>query len=183
MIANQIRVKCEEAQISVTALVEKMPDDLNIVAMSFIEAGKVLPTKGGLAAICKELDCTPTDIYELSDIDLISVCRTPCSDSGESDAQIPSERQRVADMADPCPSFRSESSSQHEGEEQLRVWMRTDEKAALVRAIKGLGYHSIAEWLREKYRETLRQYIALKSHGTSLHNALPLTTQNQHIGS
>ena len=48
-----------------------------------------------------------------------------------------------------------------------------EEKAALVKAVKGLGYHSTAEWMREMYRQTLKQYAALKLDGKTLHDLIP----------
>ena len=70
--------------------------------------------------------------------------------------------------------------AQPDGKVKVTVPMPADEKAALFKAVAGLGYHSVAEWLREKYRETLRAYIALNLENKTLHEAIPPTTEIKH---
>jgi len=134
MTKNNIRLKFLEKGISQTEAANQMPDDVGRVGMSFIATGRVLPTKDGLEAMCKMLDCTPADLYDLSDLDLLSVG----SDKSDQPVRSPSR-----------------SGSQHDGMLQLRAWLRPYEKDALETAVQELGYRSVSEWLREMIRNTV----------------------------
>ena len=92
-----------------------------------------------------------------------------CPKTAETDEK---QDDSMADVA-MQPSPRKDSNTKNEGMEQFRVWLPAEEKAALFKAIAGLGYHSAAEWLREKYRATLREYIALQLNNKTLHEAIP----------
>lgn len=176
MVRNRIKVFRAEAEISATALADKMPEGVDKIVMSYIEKGRVLPTREGLETMCDVFDCLPTDIYDAQDIDLLAVKREP---EQQQPAPEPVKVKAVSNGKNPNeiiirPARRSVE--QHEGMEQIRVWMPAEEKAALFKAVAGLGYHSVAEWLREKYRETLRAYIALQLKDKTLHEAIPPTT-------
>lgn len=175
-VANRIKVLRAEANISATALASQIPGGDKVV-MSYIENGRALPTKDGLEKMCDVFSCKPADIYAAEDLDLLSVKREPEA------AAIPTEETRIAPckhrLARQDPRLQSlrADTEQHEGMEQVRVWMPANEKAALFKAISGLGYHSVSEWLREKYRATLREYIALNLGDRTLHEAIPPTTE------
>ena len=172
MVRNRIKVLRAEAEISATALADKMPEGVDKIVMSYIEKGRVLPTREGLETMCDVFDCLPTDIYDAQDIDLLAVKREP------EQQQPATEPVKVKAVSNGKIIIRParRSVEQHEGMEQIRVWMPAEEKAALFKAVAGLGYHSVAEWLREKYRETLRAYIALQLKDKTLHEAIPPTT-------
>ena len=77
MVRNRIKVLRAEAEISATALADKMPEGVDKIVMSYIEKGRVLPTREGLETMCDVFDCLPTDIYDAQDIDLLAVKREP----------------------------------------------------------------------------------------------------------
>lgn len=72
MVRNRIKERLLDAGISAKALSEQMPDGLNPVAMTFIMAGKVLPTREGLQAMCSVLDCAVSELYDLNDLALLT---------------------------------------------------------------------------------------------------------------
>lgn len=184
MVRNRIKVMRAEAEISATALAEKMPEGVDKIVMSYIEKGRVLPTREGLEVMCDVFNCIPADIYDTQDIDLLAVKRKP-----EKPPESPKEPVKVkaAAIGDNPKEIiiqpNRKGTEQHVGMEQFRVWMQAEEKAALFKAITGLGYHSVAEWLREMYRITLHKYISLKLQDKTLHEIIPPTTQDQTIGS
>lgn len=184
MVRNRIKVMRAETDMSATALAEKMPSGVDKVAMSYIERGHVLPTREGLEIMCDLFDCTPTDIYGANDLDLLSAKRQPEKPASVSEASV---KVKAVTVGDSSPKEiviqRSNHMERHEGMEQFRVWMQAEEKAALFKAISGLGYHSCAEWLREMYRITIHKYITLKLQDRTLHELIPPTTENQTIGS
>lgn len=176
MVRNRIKVMRAEIGISATALTEKLPDITSKVAMSFVERGQVLPTKEALAKMCEVFGCKPDELYNLADIDLRTV--------GQEENVLP----KATAKGDTITFMEAENDStsgrdRHEGMEQLRVWMQADEKAALFKAVNGLGYKSVAEWLRDMYRQTILRYVSLGLKGNEkLHEAIPLP-QNQTVQS
>ena len=184
MVRNRIKVMRAEADISATALAEKMPEGVDKIVMSYIEKGRVLPTREGLERMCDVFDCIPTDLYNAHDIDLLAVKRKPepvqPPKPGAVRVKAVSTGENPQEILIPTPP---KDLGRHEGMEQLRVWMNAEEKAALFKAVEGLGYHSVAEWLREMYRVTLHKYISLNLKDKALHESIPPTTQNQTIGS
>ena len=72
MPKNHVRIKRLESGLTQAELAERMPDGVTNMCVSYIEAGKVLPTKDGLKALCTQLLCAPTDLYRLEDLDLLS---------------------------------------------------------------------------------------------------------------
>lgn len=176
MVANRLRVRLVEANMSAAALSERMPDAINKVCMSFIQSGKVLPTKDAMKAMCDALGCEPTDIYAAADIDLLSLVRER-AEAKAAEAKFPSRAKAVTlDGKADAPIYESRG---HAGEKQFRVWMPIEERAALFKAISGLGYVSVAEWFREMCRQTLKEYITLNLQDKTLHGAITSTTQNQ----
>ena len=160
MVRNRIKVKRAEANISAVALSGMLPDGVDKVAMSFIEQGRVLPTRDSLKEMCKVLECSPTDLYRERDLDLLSVV-----DSTE--VELESVARPDIQRAD------------HEGQERVRVWMKAEEKEALLQAIAGLGYQSVTEWLREMYRATMQRYVELhlEKH-RKIHQVITPSRQN-----
>ena len=165
-VANRIKVLRAEANISATALASQIPGGDKVV-MSYIENGRALPTKDGLEKMCDIFSCKPADIYATDDLNLLSVKREPEA------AQPTKGKRRDTQQETRLQNLRADTAEQREGMEQVRVWMAADEKAALFKAISGLGYRSVSEWMREKYRATLREYIALNLGDKTLHEAIP----------
>ena len=138
MIKNRIKEKLIDRGVSQAKLASEMPDDVGKVGMSFIVTGKVLPTKAGLDFLCKTLSCKPTDLYRPEDLNLLG------KDMGDSTTEQP-------------------DTSQHEGQEQLRVWLRTRDKESIAKAVNELGYLSVSEWLREMVRNTVERNRMIQS--------------------
>ena len=186
MVKNRIKVELAKADMTAAALSALLPDDINKVCMSFIQAGKVLPTIDGLRAMCEIFKCNPTDIYDLKDLDLLSLVGQRAeikAEAAPATAQAPTREQAVqaAIVNETAPAQTHIHVNAHAGMQQLRVWMQPDEKAALVKAVRGLGYVSVAEWLREMVRKTLRDYISLNLKKATIHQAVNSTTQNQTV--
>lgn len=171
MPENNIKSRRTDAGLSATALADMLPEGIGKVAMSFIESGKVLPTRANLEKICELLNCKPTDLYEAREIDLLSI--------GRSTVELILDGRAMLEQA-PAPPEEKQGRM-----EQVRVWMQAEEKAALMKVIKALGYQSLAEWMREMYRSTLERYIMLQLNGGGTVPAsvpeTPTTTQNQTI--
>ena len=148
MTRNNIRAKLDEHGFTQIEAAKQMPDNVDRVGMSFIVTGKVLPTRGGLEALCSLLDCTPTDLYDPDDIDLLGV--------GSSGDDI-DESVRLDLNVTP------KSGRQHDGMCELRAWLRPSEKEALANAVTDLGYRSVAEWLREMIRNTVARNRRLQT--------------------
>ena len=67
---NNVRAMMAEAHVTSKRLAKEI--GVNDVAMSFILNGYVLPTPESLHLMCKVLSCKPSDLYEASDVRLIS---------------------------------------------------------------------------------------------------------------
>jgi hypothetical protein len=133
--------------------------------------------------MCEFFDCSPTDIYEEREINLLAV---RAIDTTGHEPPAPDEPEVVQKEEKPKKASGLEEfdGTGHEGMEQIRVWMMAEEKAALFKAVSALGYRSVAEWLREMYRDTLSKYITLKLQDRDIHEAVPPpTTRNQATGS
>ncbi len=143
MTNNRIRQMLTERGVSQADVATQMPDNIGKAGMSFIVTGKVLPSKDGMETLCKLLDCSPTDLYDPRDIDLLG--------------REPEEEK------DQAVATSGKSSSQHGDMNQLRVWLRPYEREAIESAVNALGYRSIAEWLREMIRNTVARNKRLHS--------------------
>lgn len=176
MVNNRIRVMLAEKRMSAAALSAQVPD-MTKVCMSFVVNGAAMPTREGMTAICKALDCLATDLYDEAELDLNVTGRTSKAESPLQSAEAISAR--VEDATIPVNSLEApvkaenRDKSGHAGQERVFFWFKPEEKAALVKAVKGLGYRSTAEWMREMYRQTLKQYAALKLDGKTLHDLIP----------
>ncbi len=141
MPKNNIRVERTRLGLSQGAVAKAMPDGVEAVALGFIENGRVLPTKGGMQALCDLFGCSPEDLYDPSELDLT----TKAPEEAPPPAIAPVKAAK-GDAAD------------HDGMQQFRVWLRPYEKEYLEKVVEALGYRSSAEWLREMYRNTIARY-------------------------
>lgn len=150
--------------------------------MSFIVNGIALPTRDGMAAMCNTLECLPTDLYDEAELNLnitgSKEAESPLhiEDAAEIKAAQTEERATIPlNSLEATAREKAErrESSGHEGQERVFFWFQPEEKMALVKAVKGLGYRSVAEWMREMYRQTLKQYAALRLDGKKLHDLIP----------
>jgi len=176
MAKNRIKVYRAEVGITAANLGKELPDDLNKIGMCILESGKVLPTKQSLIRMCEIFGCKPSDLYSPDDIDLLFV-EFENSFERFNSVNIPHPAKlitvREEDFAIRIEGFNGKD---HEGMEQVRVWLRTDEKLALTKVVKCLGYTTVAEWFREMYRATVQHYIALGLNDDMIHQKIPPTT-------
>lgn len=149
MTDNTIRVERLKLGLSQGKLAEQLPDDLDAVAIGFIEKGRVLPTRDTMEALCEIFNCIPTDLYAPEDIDLLSGSK-PTVDVESAEPQF----------TDQTP-VRQKSGRGHDGMTEFRTWLRPSEKDALEEAVDALGYRNLSEWFREVYRNTVCRYKRL----------------------
>ena len=72
MVKNRIRYVLTERKISAKDLSDDLTD-CSQALMSYIINGKVLPTVDGLNEMCEVLGCSPMELYDSNDVDLLSV--------------------------------------------------------------------------------------------------------------
>jgi len=142
---NNIRVQLAKNRTNAKALVCQLPD-VDRVSMSYIEQGRVLPTKQALCAMTEALHCYVKDLYDLNDIDLTGALTT------------------VNDRKRPLTTDHG-----HDGMERIYIWYSEGGKEALFEVIKQLDYPSVAEWFRDMARITFLK--AAKLDGQTLHEA------------
>ena len=135
MAENRIRDMRVRAGLTQGEVADRLPDDVNRVVMSFIESGKVLPTVSTLRELCEMFRCTPSDLYDPSDLDLMT----------DDPAKAESAPQKK-------PANRGRG---HDGMTEFRAWLSAEEKDALERAVLKLGYRNATEWFREAFRTLL----------------------------
>lgn len=148
MTSNRIAAIRQELKIPQRELLAHLPDDINPVALSFIEQGRVLPNVPTMAALSETLGKAPTEIYEAADLNLTLAAY----DFPEADTPEPTDSE---------PGGKRGSTNRGRGKEgmvELRCWAKEEEKRNLDAALSALGYSSYAEWWREKYRATLRDF-------------------------
>ena len=134
---NNIRVVMAEARVTSKKLAPLIGVD--DVAMSFILNGKVLPTPESFQLMCKALSCKPSDLYEASDVRLIS--SDPVSEANQG--------------TKPAATGNGLDHEHAEGSVRLYFWVDGEEKERLLAACKALGYRSTTEWVREMMRSTV----------------------------
>lgn len=180
MVENRIRAMLAEKRMSAAALASKVPG-MSKVCMSFIVNGIAMPTREGVGAITEELECLATDLWKEEELNL-NVTGSRGTKPEASPLRAAEEQTKAQTDEQPTHPLNSLEApvrvktvkrDGHEGQERVFFWFRPEEKAALVKAVKGLGYHSTAEWMREMYRQTLKQYAALKLDGKTLHDLIP----------
>ena len=147
MTNNRIAATRQDLKISQRELLAHLPDYVNPVAMSFIEQGRVLPDVQTMAAMSETLGRAPTEIYEAADLNLTLAAY----DFPDADGPEPTETE----------SSKRGNTNRGRGKEgmvELRCWAKEEEKRTFDAALAALGYSSYAEWWREKYRATLRDF-------------------------
>lgn len=70
MTENNIRSMRVRAGLSQEDVASSLPEGTNRVMVSFMEAGRTLPTVDGMKALCDLFICSPSDLYLLDDLDL-----------------------------------------------------------------------------------------------------------------
>ena len=150
MTNNRIAAVRQELKISQRELLAHLPDYINPVAMSFIEQGRVLPDVATMAAMSDTLGKAPTELYEAADLNLtLAAYDFPDADDPATAESEPGKRGNT------------NRGRGKEGMVELRCWAKEEEKQVLDAALAALGYASYAEWWREKYRATLRDFQTL----------------------
>ena len=176
MVKNRIRVMLAARDTTALKVTESIPG-MTKVAMSYIVQGVSLPTREGMEAMCKALQCQATDLYDEAELDL-NVTRE-AKPGNQKRGMIAVDGRDANNTTIPICTPESPvrikecAENAHEGQERIRFWLKPEEKAALVKAVEGLGYHSLTEWMREMYRYTIKQYAMLKLDGKLLHDLIP----------
>ena len=148
MTNNRIAAVRQELKFSQRALLAHLPDDVNPVALSFIEQGRVLPNAPTMAAMSDTLGKAPTELYEAADLNLtLAAYDFPDPDSPEPTGSEPGGKRGSTNRG-----------RGKEGMVELRCWAKEEEKRTFDAALAALGYSSYTEWWREKYRATLRDF-------------------------
>lgn len=146
MTENNIRSMRVRAGLSQEDVASSLPEGTNRVMVSFMEAGRTLPTVDGMKALCDLFICSPSDLYLLDDLDLSLSKRFP--------AKCSLSAGRIAGAG-------GGRGSGHEGMTEFRVWIKPEEKKAIEKALVALGYRSGAEWFREAQRALLQRCIMM----------------------
>lgn len=143
MTENNIRSMRVRAGLSQEDVASSLPEGTNRVMVSFMEAGRTLPTVDGMKALCDLFICSPSDLYLLDDLDLSLSEQFPtkCSTSTKTSG--------------------GGRGHGHEGMTEFRVWVKPEEKEAVEKAVAKLGYRSSAEWFREAQRALLQRCIMM----------------------
>ena len=143
MTENNIRSMRVRAGLSQEDVASSLPEGTNRVMVSFMEAGRTLPTVDGMKALCDVFICSPSDLYLLDDLDLSLSEQFPtkCSTSTKTSG--------------------GGRGHGHEGMTEFRVWVKPEEKEAVEKAVAKLGYRSSAEWFREAQRALLQRCIMM----------------------
>lgn len=135
-MTNSIRTKRLILNLTQSDVAAHMPEGTNAMCVSYIETGKLLPTREGLNTLCALFGCLPTDLYELEDLNLL----------GAAVPEEPEVEVQLKTRADPA------NSRQHGDMVEFRTWLKPSEKDQLENAVASLGYRSMAEWFREAFR-------------------------------
>ena len=188
MVENQLRAQLTANGISAAELARRIPG-MDKLCMHFIEKGVALPTRDGMTVMCDALGCLATDLYDEAELNLNVTAKSAGQRATESlphSAEVNTETEGRATI--PLNSLEAtvrqkaeQRDKGHEGQERLFFWFKPEEKAALVKAVKGLGYRSVAEWMREMYRQTLKQYAALGLEGKTLHDLIPPYVDQEYL--
>ena len=124
---------CNEGYI--TGAIPKYVDQLGYPVT--VDMTRVMPTQKDMRKICKALDCTPTDLYDIRDLDYLGTLEQ-------------------------APAAKREGRG-HPGMVEFRVWLRPTEKKELLEALKQLGYRDAAEWYREMRRNTIARWKRIEN--------------------
>lgn len=71
MVANRIHEYRRKTNMSQSALSSSFLNNIGHTVVSLVENGHVLPTRDMLRQLCKAFDCSPDDLYSMSDLDLL----------------------------------------------------------------------------------------------------------------
>lgn len=158
MTENNIRSMRVRAGLSQEDVASSLPEGTNRVMVSFMEAGRTLPTVDGMKALCDLFICSPSDLYLLDDLDLSLSEQFPtkCSTSTKTSG--------------------GGRGPEHEGMTEFRVWVKPEEKEAIEKAVAKLGYRSGAEWFREAQRALLQRCVmmGLSEAGSNIVDLRPM---------
>ena len=158
MTENNIRSMRVRAGLSQEDVASSLPEGTNRVMVSFMEAGRTLPTVDGMKALCDLFICSPSDLYLLDDLDLSLSEQFPtkCSTSTKTSG--------------------GGRGPGHEGMTEFRVWVKPKEKEAIEKAVAKLGYRSGAEWFREAQRALLQRCVmmGLSEAGSNIVDLRPM---------
>lgn len=158
MTENNIRSMRVRAGLSQEDVASSLPEGTNRVMVSFMEAGRTLPTVDGMKALCDLFICSPSDLYLLDDLDLSLSEQSPtkCSTSTKTSG--------------------GGRGPGHEGMTEFRVWVKPEEKEAIEKAVAKLGYRSGAEWFREAQRALLQRCVmmGLSEAGSNIVDLRPM---------
>lgn len=158
MTENNIRSMRVRAGLSQEDVASSLPEGTNRVMVSFMEAGRTLPTVDGMKALCDLFICSPSDLYLLDDLDLSLSEQFPtkCSTSTKTSG--------------------GGRGPGHEGMTEFRVWVKPEEKEAIEKAVAKLGYRSGAEWFREAQRALLQRCVmmGLSEAGSNIVDLRPM---------
>lgn len=158
MTENNIRSMRVRAGLSQEDVASSLPEGTNHVMVSFMEAGRTLPTVDGMKALCDLFICSPSDLYLLDDLDLSLSEQFPtkCSTSTKTSG--------------------GGRGPGHEGMTEFRVWVKPEEKEAIEKAVAKLGYRSGAEWFREAQRALLQRCVmmGLSEAGSNIVDLRPM---------
>lgn len=158
MTENNIRSMRVRAGLSQEDVASSLPEGTNRVMVSFMEAGRTLPTVDGMKALCDLFICSPSDLYLLDDLDLSLSEQFPtkCSTSTKTSG--------------------GGRGHGHEGMTEFRVWVKPEEKEAIEKAVAKLGYRSGAEWFREAQRALLQRCVmmGLSEAGSNIVDLRPM---------
>lgn len=72
MVSNRIRELLADRKMSARNLSDELTD-CNAAILSYIINGRALPTAETLKEMCEQLGCSPEDLYDSKDVDLLSV--------------------------------------------------------------------------------------------------------------
>lgn len=184
MTDNRFRVMLAEKRMSAAALSRAIPG-MNKVCMSFITQGQAMPTRKGMKDICSVLDCKATDLYNAEELNLNIDESTDESPLQKAHVR-PAEKRTPEDLeAETVSSETIDAAPEqdsHKGQVKFCIWLEVEEKAALARVIKALGYRSMTEWLREMYRQAVKQYAALNLDRRMLHELVPQSSDSPASG-
>lgn len=76
-IFNSIKGALAMRNTTAAELSRLLPDANTEAIMSYITQGRVIPTKTDLQKACDILDCSPSDLYNMVDLDYSSIKKTP----------------------------------------------------------------------------------------------------------
>lgn len=162
MVSNRIRDMRIRAGLSQDDVAESLPEEISRSIVSFLECGKVLPTVESMKGLCDLFICSPTDLYDPSELDLSLTETYP------------------GVVVGPPAKKGGGRGAGHEGMTEFRVWVKPEEKAALESAVAKLGYRNTTEWFREVFRGTLER-CTLMGLSESSSNIVILHSRNQTI--